>query len=108
MRTTARRKNGGATLRETMAEAGIGLVELARRTRLADPRNKGVSFQLLGFLTQDAQASRHARETCEPRTAQLVEEALSKPPGSLFDLVEAPSRSDRQPGWDDLQNVSAG
>lgn len=106
MRITAQRKDGGAPLRTVMRDQKIGLQALAQRTKLADPDGKGVSFQLLGFLTQDAGASRHARETCEPRTAGLIEDALGVPRKSLFDLVEAPSRSDKQPGWDDLKNVS--
>jgi hypothetical protein len=106
MRITAQRKDGGAPLRAAMAGQEIGLQALADRTRLADPDGKGVSFQLLGFLTQDAGASRHARETCEPRTARLVEEALGVPRWTLFEEIEAPSRSDKQPGWDDLKNVS--
>ena len=113
MRYTAQRKDGGKVLRAVMAAEGgdgIGLQELARRTRLADPANKGVSYQLLGFLTQPAQAdggSRHARETCSVPTAYLIEDALSKPRGSLFDVIEAPSRSDPQPSWDALKMSAA-
>jgi hypothetical protein len=105
MRITAQRKDGGGPLRAAMAGQEIGLQALAARTRLADPTGKGVSFQLIGFLKQ-APEERHARETCEPRSARLIEDALGVPRGSLFDLVEAPSRSDKQPGWDDLKNVS--
>lgn len=107
MRTTAQRIQGGEPLRAAMLAEGIGLVELARRTKLADPAGKGVSYQLLGFLTQDPQASRHARDTCLPGTADMIEKALGKPPGSLFARIEAPSRSDPQPAWDDLRNVTA-
>lgn len=107
MRTTAQRIGGGEPLRAAMAEAGIGLQELARRTRLADPAGKGRSYQLMGFLTQDTKASRHARITCSVESARLIEDALGKPRGSLFQAIEAPSRSDRQPGWDDLKNVGA-
>jgi hypothetical protein len=107
MRTTAQRIGGGEPLRAAMAEAGIGLQELARRTKLADPDGEGRSYQLLGFLTQDKAASRHARPTCTPATAALIEDALGKPRGSLFEEIEAPSRSDAQPGWDDLKNVTA-
>lgn len=107
MRTTAQRKQGGEPLRAALREQGIGLQELARRTKLADPDSKGVSYQLLGFLTQDRAASRHARDTCSVPTAMLIEDALGKPRGSLFTEIEAPSRSDRQPGWDELTNVGA-
>lgn len=106
MRITARRINGGLALREAMDEREVGLQELARRTKLADPASKGVSFQLLGFLTQPATVSRHARETTSPGTAALIEDTLGMPRESLFKLVEAPSRSDPQPAWDDLPNVS--
>jgi hypothetical protein len=106
MRITAQRKDGGAPLRAAMKDAGVGLLALAQRTKLADPDGTGVSYQLLGFLTKAAEESRHARETCEPRTARLVEDALGVARWSLFEEIEAPSRSDKQPGWDDLKNVS--
>ena len=106
MRTTAQRNQGGEPLRAAMRTERIGLQELARRTKLADPGNKGVSYQLLGFLTQDKAASRHARDTCSVPTAMLIEDALGAARGSLFTAIEAPSRSDHQPGWDDLKNVS--
>jgi len=106
MRVTARRKDGGQALRQAMADEGIGLQTLAQRTKVADPAGKGVSLALIGFLTQDAEASRHARETTSPETADLIEKALGKQPGALFDKVEAPSRSDSGPSWDDLGNVS--
>jgi hypothetical protein len=107
MRTTAQRKQGGQALRDAMRDAHVGLIELARRTRETDPAGKGVSHQLIGFLTQDPQASRHARETCSIPTAELLEDTLAVPRGSLFTVIEAPSRSDPQPGWDDLKNVGA-
>ena len=106
VRITARRKNGGQALRDAMRDQEIGLIELARRTRVADPASKGVSHQLIGFLTQDPAASRHARETTSPETAGLIEDALGVPRGALFDLVEAAGRNEPQPSWDDLQNVS--
>jgi hypothetical protein len=90
-----------------MAAEGIGLQALSQRTKVADPAGKGVSLALLGFLTQDAEMSRHARETTSPETAALIEKALGKEPGTLFAEVEAPSRSDPQPSWDELPNVSA-
>ena len=106
MRITARRNNGGRALRQAMADEGIGLQTLAARTKVADPAGKGVSLALIGFLTQDAEDSRHARETTSPATADLIEKALGVEPGALFTKEEAPSRSEEQPGWDDL-NVSA-
>lgn len=107
MRTTARRIDGGQALRDAMAAEKIGLQSLAQRTRLADPAGKGVSYQLLGFLAQDAALSRHARETTSPATAMLIEDALHRPRWSLFTEIEAPSRGEPQPSWDDLGNVSA-
>lgn len=107
MRTTARRIDGGRALRGAMKAEGVGLQTLSARTKVADPAGKGVSVALLGFLTQDPAASRHARETCSPETADLIEAALGVPAGTLFTRMEAASRSDPQPGWDDLPNVSA-
>lgn len=108
MRTTAQRIQGGEALRAAMTEAGVGLEELARRTRLADPDSKGVSYQLIGFLTRDRSAGPgRSRETTSVPTAMLIEDALGKPRGSLFTEIEAPSRSDPQPSWDDLGNVAA-
>jgi hypothetical protein len=108
MRITAQRKDRGEPLRAAMREAGIGLTALAARTKLADPDGKGVSYQLLGFLTKDAgkAAVSSARETCSVPSAALIAKALGEPVGALFDIIEAPSRSDPQPAWEDLQNVS--
>jgi hypothetical protein len=104
MRMTARKRDGGAPLRQAMKDAGMGLQALADRTRAVDPDGKGVSYQLLGFLTQDP-PGRHGRDTCWPASADLIETALGARPGSLFDRVEAPHRG-RQPGWEELGNVT--
>ena len=106
MRITARRRDDGQALRDAMKAEEVGLEALSARTRLASTDGKGVSVALLGFLTQPAGKSRHARETTSPETADLIETALGRPAGSLFDRVEAPGRGDPQPGWDEL-NVSA-
>jgi hypothetical protein len=90
-----------------MAAAGIGMQALADRTRVTDPAGKGVSLALIGFLTQDPARSRHARETCSVESAALIEDTLGVPRETLFQVVEAPSRSDPQPGWEELGNVSA-
>lgn len=108
MRVTARRINDGQALKDAMAAAGVGMQALADRTKAKDPAGKGVSLALIGFLTQDKDRSRHARETCSVESAELIENTLSVPRGSLFAQVEAPSRNDPQPGWDDLKNVAAG
>ena len=90
MRKTAQRINDGAALRQAMAEfndgEGIGLQALSLRT------GKRVSTALLGFLTQPADQSRHARQTTSPESAGLIEDALGKPRGSLFQVVEVASR----------------
>lgn len=107
MRETARRIGGGGPLRDAIAASEIGLQGVARRTKALDPDGKGVSYQLIGFLTQDPASSRHARQTCSVPSAGLIEDALGAPRGTLFAVTEAPSRSDPQPAWDDLQNVTA-
>jgi hypothetical protein len=105
MRVTARRINDGQALRDAMTAAGIGMQALADRTKA---NGKGVSLALVGFLCQPAANSRHARETCLPESADLIEDTLGVPRGSLFHREEAPSANDPQPGWDDLKNVTAG
>jgi hypothetical protein len=112
MRVTARRKQEGGPLRDAITASGLGLQGIAARTRDkdVDPAGKGVSFQLIGFLTQDPSVTRHARTTTSPETTGLIEKALGVPSGSLFEVIEAPSRSDPQPAWEDLQpaqNVTA-
>ena len=102
MRTTALRIDDGQALRDAMKQRGAGLARLSALTRDADPAGRGVSVALLGFLTQPSAASRHARQTCSPETAGLIETALGAPAQSLFRVVEAGDRSDPQPSWDDL------
>jgi hypothetical protein len=96
---TARRIDGGEPLREAMFQRGVGLKALALRTQAADPDGKGISWQLAGFL-----ATRHswARETTTPRTAQLIEQALAVPEGSLFEVITVRDRIERQPEWSSL------
>lgn len=65
--------------------AGTNMVALAARTREIDPDGKGVSHQLISFLASDSDWS---RDSTRPRSASLIEDALSVPRGSLFEVVE--------------------
>ena len=108
MRQTALRKNDGQALRDAMAGyggTGIGLKALSQKTRAGT--GPGVSYQLIGFLTLPAVNSSRHRKTCSVESAHAIEDALGVARGTLFDIVEAPSRSDKQPGWDELGNVGA-
>lgn len=86
MRPTARRIDGGQPLREAMDAAGVGLERLSELTRATDPSGAGVSFQLIAFLATE---KRWARETTTPRTAELIEDALSAARGSLFEVEDS-------------------
>lgn len=103
MRQTALRKNGGQALKDAMERygggAGIGMKALSARTR--ERGAAGVSHQLIGFLTLPG-TNRHHRDTCSVESAYALEDALGVNRGDLFDIVEAPGRSDPQPSWDEL------
>jgi hypothetical protein len=92
LRETARRINGGLPLRRAMTDQKIGLQALAAKiNQAADPP---VSFQLIGFLSTSGGS---ARETTTPRTADLIEDALSVPRGTLFERLEIPEKADLLP-----------
>ena len=98
MRVTARRINGGQPLREAMEAAGLSLKGLMRATQQADESGRGVSWQLLAFL---ATAQDYARETTTVRTAELIEDALSAPRGTLF-TRESKDESGPEPAFETL------
>jgi len=99
MHTTARRIEGGQPLRDAMAASELSLKGLARATRAVDEDSRGVSWQLLAFLSTSAG---YARETTTVRTAELIEDALSVPRGSLFERESRGAKPDRQPAWEAL------
>jgi hypothetical protein len=103
MRITARRIGGGVPLRQAMNQVtwcdadgrehvGLGLQALA--ARINETAKPPLSFQLIGFLATNGAS---ARETTTPRTADLIEDALSVPRGSLFERVEIRELSDPVP-----------
>lgn len=92
MRVTAQRVDDGKALRRAMKEAGLGLQALAAKiNETADPP---ISYQLIGFL---ASGGVSARQTTTPRTADLIEDGLSVPRGTLFERVEIRELSDPLP-----------
>jgi ribosomal protein L11 len=97
--TTARRIDGGQPLRDAMSDTGTSLKGLMRKTKAADAEGAGVSWQLLAFLATEKS---YARETTTVRTAELIEDALSVPRGSLFSREDKYAQSDPQPAWDVL------
>jgi hypothetical protein len=78
-----------------MDEAKVGLQELAELTQFADPTRNGVSFQLIAFLATKRRG--WSRETTKPGTADLIEDALSVPRGTLFTREVIYSKSDKRP-----------
>jgi hypothetical protein len=92
MRVTARRIDGGVALRQAMNSAGLTLQALA--ARINETASPPVSFQLIGFLATDGNSR---RETTTPRTADLIEDALSVARGTLFERVEIRDLSDSLP-----------
>ena len=82
-----------------MAKNKATVTSLSRLTRKIDPRGRGVSMQLIAFLASDQP---WARETTRPATAQLIEDALEAPRGSLFVLEDIFARTDPQPAWESL------
>ena len=77
-----RRIDDGKPIREAMKEAGLTLQQLAALTAEASPDGVGVSYQLVAFL---ATSRGYGRQTTSDRTATLIETALGKPAGSLFE-----------------------
>lgn len=69
--------------------AGIGLKDLAVRTRQVDPAGRGVSWQLISFLASDAW---WGRDTTTLPTAQLIARALGVAEESLFTREAVASR----------------
>ena len=100
MRSTARRLDGGQPLRDAMKAAKLNYQGLANKTkRIVSDGGKGVSVQLIAFLATD---KGYARETTTERTAELIEDALSVPRGSLFERTDLFAEADAQPAWADL------
>lgn len=81
MRVTYRRLDHGEPIRQAMARGGWRLQSLAAHTQEIDPEGRGVCFQLVAFL---ATGRDWARETCSPRSAQLLAKALGVPEDELF------------------------
>jgi hypothetical protein len=89
-----------------MNAAGLGLQALAARINEGWEEDTGtamvwhpaavppVSFQLIGFLATNGSSG---RDTTKPRTADLIEDALSVARGSLFERVEIPEAKDSVP-----------
>lgn len=100
---TARRVGQGRALRAAMAAKDDGkgwtIQQVADATTGVDPHGKGVSWQLVSFLTT---TKRHARETTSLRTAALIEDALDAPSGSLFTVETVYAKTDRVPSFEDL------
>lgn len=92
MRTTARRDL--RKLRDAMAAEGLNLQALSARTRACDPHGRGVSWQTIACLATERVV--WARETTKPRTAALIEDALSVPRGTLFTLEDVPESRGRK------------
>jgi hypothetical protein len=99
MHETARRIDGGAPLRDAMERRSLGLDQLAALTAAADPTGRGISMQLVWFLSTRRP---RARGTTSLRTAALIEDALEYPRGSLFEQVTVYAKSDPQPTWTSL------
>jgi hypothetical protein len=106
MRVTAVRIRDGKALREAMQAKHMTLIALAARTRELDPDGKGVSYQLIGFLTAPptggmsgtgANRARRYRTSTSPATAGLIEQALDVRPGELFTREEVPEPGDPVP-----------
>jgi hypothetical protein len=122
MRVTARRIRDGQALRDAMDAKGMTLTALSQRTKELDPTDcvscradrghlgvhdgKGVSYQLIGFLTAPAAQgmsgtgktrARRYRASTSPATADLIERALDARPGQLFTREEVPEPGDPAP-----------
>ena len=83
-----------------MAAAGMTLQDVSARIGELDPA-KGVSFQSIAFVATD---KRWARESTTTRNADLIEDALSAPRGSLFLRSATPPAqpAGQDPAWADL------
>jgi hypothetical protein len=82
LRATCRRLGDGQAIRDAMGASQLNLTRLAERTRELDPDGKGVSYQLIGFLTAQG---RSKRDTASPRSAALIAQALGRPQDALFE-----------------------
>jgi hypothetical protein len=83
VRVTASRLDGGQPLRDAMKDGGWNRITLAARTREQeiDPDERGVSQQLIAFLSTDRE---WARDTCHPHSAALIAKALGVREDKLF------------------------
>jgi hypothetical protein len=68
-----------------MEEMNLTLVALAERTRMVDPDGRGVSFQLISFLSTTRES---ARQTTSPKSAGLIARALECAEDRLFERSE--------------------
>jgi hypothetical protein len=82
-----------------MARAKMTLQELAVETVKVDPERRGISYQAIAFVATD---KRWARESTTTRSADLIEDALSVPRGSLFVRTTIRQPSEADPSWADL------
>ncbi|TXS23120.1 XRE family transcriptional regulator [Streptomyces sp. adm13(2018)] len=77
------RKGEGKPLRDAMKRLRVTQAELAARTKVADPRGKGVS---LGTVVKVTGRGKYSSNQCRPRTARLIAEALGEPVDEHFDM----------------------
>jgi hypothetical protein len=112
MHMTARRIQDGKALKDAMDAKGMTLTGLAGETKRLDPNKRGVSFQLIGFLTAPpdrgvsgtrGRRARRWRDTTSPETATLIELALDARPGQLFTREQVADPGDPDPGADPFQ-----
>ena len=82
MRATCRRIGDGQAIRDAMRERQLNLTDLAARTKELDSDGRGVSYQLIGFLTAKG---RSRRSTVSPKSAGLIALALGKQQNELFE-----------------------
>jgi hypothetical protein len=89
LRATCRRRDAGQAIRDAMKAQKVSLPRLAELTKELDSDDqRGVSFQLIGFLVA---TGRSARETTSPRTAALIARALECREDALFDHGPMPA-----------------
>lgn len=86
--TYRRRYDGQSTaLRDARRARRWTMQELAAATRESDPAGKGVGFQLISLLES---GKSYGRENTTQRTAELLEDTLGVPRGSLFTEIDTP------------------